>query len=246
MSVKKLFILSALLTLSCAKKTDKETSSVSSGSGIVASAGNLNVVISTAWEDDASNFETHATCSASGTVLAPDNEVCTVSIPEGQLHYSKLKFNLNSSGDCTLMFFRPYYYRKSTSATYTPLGAEDDIDCTSGGEAACWGGAAVELVPSFPDFMGLFTTSSSMEKISSSPNERLEQNGNRHLSNDLVVRNLSLDDTDGIDEGYVANSMRDYLIQCQDKWANTLSSIRVDIIDFDGSNPTTDEIPSWE
>lgn len=258
MSGKKLFIFSALLTISCAKKTDKEMSSTS-GSGIVASTGSLNVVISTAWEDVPGEFETHATCSVSGTADTPESETCTVEIPEAQLHYSKLKFDISRTGDCALLNFYPYRYRKSNSATYTPIAASASVDCSKGGTTddlpECWGGAAVELVPSFPDFTGLFTTGLTMEKIISSPNEKQEP-GNRYVSNDKLDKTIDVlqvpndtDPDDGIDdrhEGYVADTMSDYVIQCKDKWSNDLSIITVEIIDFDGSSPNTNDILSWQ
>ncbi len=248
------FIL--VLGAACGKKTEQQTSIES---GITDAVSGVSVTVSTAWEDDASNFEVHGSCSESGSKTSPGSSDCVIAIGEEKLNLSKLKFEVTRSGTCAVINFRPYYYRTSINAAYTPPNQTTPVNCSAPGSdddpIECWGGVAKELVTSFPRFRGLFTTSDSLEAIASSSNEKSEY-GNRYTSNDMPTIDRETDiapDPDAvIYEGYVGvttpagGSMVDYSVNCIDQWSNVLASITIYILDFDGTNPSADEVPSWD
>jgi hypothetical protein len=246
--LRRLFVMAALTLAASACKPIKSTDSVASGitdSG----AASLQVVVSTAWEDAPSDFEVQNTCSQSGTKEDPGEVDCLVPIGEEQLFYSKLKFEISTSGDCTVIQFTPYRYRASSDAAYVPPEGGGPFDCSVADTVSpveCWGGVAKELVPDFPAFVGLFSTSGMLSQTISSSNEILGH-ANRYTSNDMLAADRGVDLAPvGSFEGYVADSMVDYTAQCVDKWANVVSTINVFVQDFDGDDPADDQIESWD
>lgn len=218
-------------------------------------SGGLVVSISTAWQDDSSNFETQQECTANGTAASPANVTCTVNVPETQLFYSKMKFTItHDTATCSLASFCPYYYQKSNAAGFDPDGTGTAVDCSATPVPdACYGGPAKELVPSFRPVTGgntcIFSTSSTaLEKTASAPNEKTSRQGDRHnryLSNDYATANRAVANPAVAYEGYVASSMQDYTVSCEDKHGNNLSTITIYVIDSNGTSPTTNNRDSW-
>lgn len=95
------------------------------------------------------------------------------SIPEGDLHYSKITFTSGTAdaAQCPYLIFQPYYYVGSVSAGFVPSWnytiPADPIDCRpSKATAACFNGAATAMVPGFPATKGfIFLTNFVHESV---------------------------------------------------------------------------------
>lgn len=189
-----LLLLAGLVLVSCSSTTGQTSSSPSSsvttttlsGSGSTGGttppgvSASAPLAISVATNYDTQSYleqQTFAetsttTCAASTTT---PSATCTLNIPEGQLYFSSLNFQISwLPSQCKLLEFHPYYYRISAqplmianSATttisnpnaYVPVnptgGAATAIECMVNPTAACWGGVAPEVVPGFPLFTSL-------------------------------------------------------------------------------------------
>lgn len=185
------------------------------------------------------------------------NHEFNLSIDEGTLYHSRLKFEIEKIGDnnnCEVIFFRPYSYKKSVSPTFKPF--ETEINC-SGFEPGpppvpteipkeCFGGPAKDIVTQFPLYGSVFTTGKILETkgvFTLNENNGDDKVGNRYYVNNLDVL-LRGTNQDGL---YVAGTMRDYFASCQDEFGNRLVGVKININDFDGSapNPDVDQYCTW-
>lgn len=180
--------------------------------------------------------------------LATNNVSCTVKIPEGDLHYSNTKLTVGSSlaSMCPRVVFRPYVRRigDATDTTFTPPGADADVDCTDPEESKCWAGAALDINEDFPKHWGWwFPTQAIASNVYTvkSAWEKDDRMGNTHVANNLTLRTADVVEN-GITyydyEAATGVEFYDYQVFCQDSYERTLFSITMIIADDD--TPTLD------
>lgn len=206
-------------------------------------------------------FQETGTTECSVTSSAP-TATCTVIVPEGRLYYSKLSFNFSwLPSQCNLMLFTPYSYKASSSASYLPPGADSAVDCTALPiPAACYGGAAVDLVPSFPKFGSLIyepdetdltITHSDVQTVKSAHSHLY--GSNRWTVNDMATGKIgstaTSTDLGGYGDGYIANTYVNYKFQCKDHWDDP-DTYTVNVVvkdeDSEAGNPTLDDHYTWK
>lgn len=129
---------------------------------------------------------------------------------------------------------------KKDLADYNALPDIAKVDCsgsTGTVDKACYGGVGRET-PGFPLYAGF---SSTVGKITfTSPQvTRLTNDGNRYISN------FNNDRGTATLYKYMSDSMRDYMVSCDDIYGNTLAEIKLTISDNDGETPPTDHYCSW-
>jgi hypothetical protein len=232
-------------------QSDAEARLVSAAATATTTAGltaDLYLVVSSAWETTPTMFDTQITCtipSGSGTV----SSTCAGTIPEGQLHFSKLKFTVGTTNPsiCKQLIFRPYYFIASTAGAYTPEGSTSAVDCSVGApdDVGCYGGNAKEIVPSFPTYTGrYFLTAEGLETsyTISSANEVFGTT-NRYTCNNKVDQTAAV-------AGYVANSMANYVVECRDQYYTLTKRITLTLGDADleaGETPgaANDDYDDW-
>ena len=121
-----LFLFIIFFFASCGRKALITTTDAG---GIAAlTNGTISLKVSLAWEGTPEKFEQiGTTCTASGNSMSyylqdpldpPQSTPCVVSIPEGRMFYSLIKFEVEKpvlDEGCAVVKFRPYYYRKSNS-----------------------------------------------------------------------------------------------------------------------------------
>jgi hypothetical protein len=216
------------------------------------------------------NFNKSLTFLETGTdscVATTTNPVvtCTVKIPEGRLFYSSVKLAYSwLPNNCRILGFQPYYYRASISATYFPPGAKADsegIDCsgaTTVPPAACYGGAAPDLVSEFPvknriayfpDENNLTLPSKASVEISAAASK--EAGSNRMTVNDLPLAKRATTYTPAslgnIGDGYRANTFTDYIFTCRDEWADDVAyQITLNITEEDSSAAGPNNFLTWK
>ena len=174
-----------------APQSDALTGLIASSSGSTTTtaslSGDLYLPVSTAWETTPTLFDTQITCKIdSGSPLV--STTCSGTIPEGQLHFSKIRFTVGTSNPdvCKMLIFYPYYYLASRSAAYAPpWDSTASLDCSDTSTAAggpsdsgCYDGVGTEILSSgFPDTIGMyFLTADGLEKDydASSANEKTQ------------------------------------------------------------------------
>lgn len=210
---------------------------------------------------------TTTTTTQSTTCAATDaDEIvdCTVTVPEARLFFSKILFQFaRLQTQCKLLLFQPYYYRAASVDGFVPPGANstDDLDCATDPTTACWGGAATELVPSFPDFTRLIYTADE-----SSPDEPLSEeltlssawskSPRSNGSNIWSANNMDPSKTasnydytgDGLGDSYIANSYVDYKFVCMEDWFDEqpyIINLYIDEEDEE-SGPVSNDFWSWK
>lgn len=196
---------------------------------------------------------TSADQKSAGSCIVPKNTVagstesnitCSVSIPEAQLYYSNLDFKIGTSDSnyCAIISFKPYYYLRSTSATFKPYPSSTDVvDCTDPSlEARCWGGAAPIIAPEFPKNFGTYflpIAKSSTSYTLTSSNSRRQSNTDKSLTtNTNVTNNLpsALRNTSDSNANYGGDgTFQDYVVECKNKWGENLYTITLTISDED-------------
>ncbi len=195
----------------------------------------FKVDVATQYESNDKGLDNKGTCKVGPDVTPRSDSGGTVvncpaiSIPEQQLFFSNVHFTVTAAPDkCKIIFFRPYFYRISTSATYTPPTATGPLDCSKNDQtepATCYGGAGTLLIPSFPRNGGQYFlpgdgTTLTNTWIAKSANSQRQTGGaysyldNRWTINDLADR-VAFKSYNGQDI-YVANSMVDWRIVCTD------------------------------
>lgn len=169
---------------------------------------------------------------------------CKIRIPEEQLYISELDFKVvtNSSNFCNAVHFQPYYYLRSTSATYKDISGTT-VDCsTTPISKACYGGAAPDIVTDFPlnagyYFLPTFELSHTYTLHSSNSRRLTDRDGSMYFSNVNATNNLvdraSAKSMSGNATYAGGSSFVDYSFSCTDKWANTIYKITLIIADDD-------------
>jgi hypothetical protein len=227
---------------------------------VVVTAGTLlGVYILTALDTDPTNFTLHKACEVPTGTAVGTTIPCVATIPEGTLHFSKLKLQLviSEGTACDIAVFVPYVYQASTGADFNPEWTETDIDCDGTTDPIpedCFNGAGVDLIE-YPKFGSIYYTPSggSLEVAYTvdSANARFRHSGNRWTNNTLAVRTANLTTIGGTD-GYVANSMQDWSFTCRDKWFDINFRVAITIQDEDTGGPACDpnvyecnQFPNW-
>lgn len=239
--------------VSCGDPPKKSTESASKE--VVVGAGEdsaLFVGISTTWvnTEEAKSF---GSCVVSTMVQPETVSTCKLRVPEGQLYYSKLNITIGTklADLCPVVRFTPYRYQISATDGYlTPDGSELKCATEAGKTAGCWGGAATQMVPDFPKYKGVFQVSAytpnyTYESASDTVTGWYGSRTNRGVVNNLASADRA---STGI-AGYIASSMVDYTIVCEDLWAHPIYTIVLTLVDEDtkGSDEHTyDEIQDWD
>ncbi len=102
-----------------------------------------------------------ATCQVDPGTLITDSDdkrviTCGVEIPETQLFFSSLDFQINVGKDaeCDVVYYWPYGYQASTSASFTSRWQASALDCTvSPTPLACYSGPWIDI-SGFPAYTG--------------------------------------------------------------------------------------------
>jgi hypothetical protein len=216
--------------------------------------GDIYLKVETAWETTPDVFQTQSICKIAQGSAAPSLACPQVDIPEGQLHYSKLKITVGSTNSavCKIIVFHPYYYLGSTAAIYTPPWAPSGpIDCSDhagpgGGPslADCYDGVAKQMVTSFPTYTGMYFLTSLGNEVSytaDSANTKLIST-NRWTCNNNPAPAAPIAD-------YVANSTKNYTVECRDEYYTLLKQLTLVINDVDvgANNPggPQDDFNDW-
>jgi hypothetical protein len=217
-------------------------------------SGDAYLLVESAWELAPDEWETHGSCTTTGD---GSNNRCILRIPEGQLHFSHLRFTwgTDNTTSCQRVAFRPSYYLASRDPAFVPWWKADgsDTDCSSASLLGptedtkdCFYGAATELAPSWPSVIGTYfsTTTGTVEGRleMDSANEQEATVGN------LLTANLMDDETTSIGDFYFANSMRSYRVECRDKHEQLRASVDVYIADEDletGEDPGDPDNDGW-
>lgn len=235
-----------------ADKVNEESSSTTTPPVVDASDDSvIYVKIATQWENGGP-AETTKTCTVS-SLSAQGEYTCSVSIPEGQLYYSNITFTFGTKVPslCSMIEFAPYYYRRSTSATFLPKGAETEVDCSMAKptEKKCYGGAAPTLLSDFPKYTGRYFLPTVMTETSYVlPSENTTRFYEGEKVNYLAANNLTNRAANNASKDYIANSMTDYYFNCSDLWAHPIYSIKLTISDQDteATEGVEDEIDDWD
>jgi hypothetical protein len=192
-------------------------------------------------------------------VVSSTAVACSVTVPEAQLHYSKIYFEvyaLNGSSQCDVIYFEPYSYLASTNVAFVPGWGTSSTatDCSKPYEhPECWNGAGKALVPGFPRNNRVFHSIGDLtypQWCSGTMVEsaNISQNGyvtNRWMTNDLVL-SRSADATPlGAGDGYKANSMVDWRWTCVNQYDDVRYSIKMTLTDSNTDGTGPDTIPSW-
>ncbi|MCB0351584.1 MAG: hypothetical protein KDD38_10395 [Bdellovibrionales bacterium] len=205
------------------------------------------------------------TCSATDDNTEVD---CTITIPEARLYRSSLIFQFSRlQPQCKTLIFEPYYYQASNVDGFLPPGERDlskTLKCATDPDVGCWGGAATELIPGFPDFDALIYTPdetnptavlSNSLKLSSSWSQTPRTNrSNAWAANNmpLAKRGISygnIADMSGRVDDYVAGSFVDYTFYCEEDWGDEKPYIIHLYIDEEneetGGTATPNDFWSW-
>ncbi|WP_374078290.1 hypothetical protein [Bdellovibrio bacteriovorus] len=228
----------------------------------VAAGSPLYLKVGVQWEsaDPKSGFERMGNCSLPADATQGSTVNCTVSIPEGQLYYSNVNFDVGTfnANSCPIVEFRPYYYMRANTANFTPPGETAAIDCSLLQDKKCWGGAAPTMVTDFPKNTGYYF----LTLVNATTNYTLpSENKTRWYGGDgvnyLVTNDLSLADAiapvaTGSQQrvGQVAldPNWYGYQVNCTDHWARVLYTINLTIRDENQDNAHSgpeDELTDW-
>lgn len=229
--------------IGCGKLDQVSSPGGSAGVGITTTTIPVvfSVDVGTIWESDTSTVPSVlGTCSISTN--SPSNTlVCpTIAIPEAELYFGKLvlQAHVKNLSKCSVLSFFPYYYQMSNQANFlptVPLAADSSfaaIDCSSSPTpVGCFMGPATKIVTGFgtSSSTGIYllpaTNPDPNWTIDSANSVRVSSHidpGNRWTTNDLVTasRLSSYFDVNG-KMVYLANSMQDYIFECNDIYDDT-------------------------
>jgi hypothetical protein len=240
-------MLALLISCSGTLKTDGATGASAGAAAASTSStttpglsGGLYFRVSTSWEGNDTDLTVWKSCDLSGTVTgAPLTSTCSVLIPEGQLHFSKLHFIVGTTNPqtCKRLSFFPYYYKLSNGAAYTPPWYTDTttVDCsgvTVPMPVDCYDGAAPQILSTDFNPVGGYTgryfmTAAETEHTYTivSANSLLKPN-NRYSSNNKT------DPTAAV-ANYIANSMVNYTAVCYDEWDRQMYRMTIYVSDND-------------
>ncbi len=239
-------ISSGLLSCSKVEKSSTVLQTTEEGSTSDLTAGApLYLVLQSLYDTAASSaLVTEGSCITSST---NKNLTCAISIPESRLYYSSLKFKIGvgSKDACSLVTFRPYYFKRA-SISYRFPGQAADTDCTDSKQADCYGGAAKNILKnaniSFPANTGVYFLTANVTDttytLDSSNSRRSSETADASLTtnvnscNNLISRG-GVQYNDGVTVYEGGNKYYDYLISCEDDYGNVNYSITLTISDKD-------------
>ncbi len=196
-----------------------------------------------------------ATCEiAAGTAMLPYDPSgsgsslnCRVKIPEIQLYYSSLRFDVKiADKSCAVVVFRPYWYRASSAAAFTPRWGTTAIDCSvADAPVECYSGPATKMVSQFPTYTAhysVFGNSAGRWNLKTDSANKLNPAlSNRFLSNymESSYRNCSNGDLSFSGDGWpctsTPNGFSDYVVSCQDEYGLEKWVLTILIEDVDDS-----------
>ena len=175
-----------------------------------------------------------------GTVAGSSdaNQSCKPDIPEGQNYLSYLFFEVSTPpGVCDIVYFYPYYYRVSNSATFVPEWSDDlsEFDCSDPDAdlLECWDGAGVDtLDPRSANRIVYEPNGSSIQmhwtaKAARQAGRRTNLWTNNNLSegsranpnlNINFIPNLEALFPGPRDQGYIGGTMQDWKFECLDHY----------------------------
>lgn len=188
----------------------------------------------------------HGVCNIDPDNLANNDITCDITVPEGWLFFSNLTFTYGTGRAdlCPRIEFYPYYRKLSDSATYTPRGATSDVDCTKPETVACYDGAALDIVPSFPENTGIWFPTDVVTSITATVNSAWSQEsrtGNTHTCNNLPLADRGTDVTvSGVQVYESSFGFQDYELYCMDPHQGTVFHITMTIHDEDTDSSDTD------
>lgn len=241
--------LAIVLTVRCGKLDSPKSGAAVVGASTTTTTlpSIFSVEVATIYETDPNNTETPqgSTCTVTRAPLIsviPSTKICsTISIPEGQLYYSKVKIKANILDPkvCKFFTFRPYYYRMSVLNNFIPStsnGSFSAIDCRDSTNANCYSGPATKLAPNFPENTAVYYLSAqgtSVDWTIDSANSIRQSSkydpGNKWAANDLYEILNPLDILNPIASyrslfypDYVPSSMVDYSFVCEDPQNETI------------------------
>lgn len=204
--------------------------------------GTVLLKVSIAWEGTPDKFTDLQQFQVSGNSLDEGTASVQVSIPEEQLYYSLLKFEVEKpvlDEGCAVVVFRPYYYQKSIEPGFQPdKNSDSTVDCSLKKDPACFGGPAKDLIEGFPLFDAQAKTDGKLSFVFKQSTHKASD-GNRYAANDMI------DGVPGDTVSYVPGSIKDYTAYCEDIFGNELARINLQIKDDNGTNPGTDHYCSW-
>jgi hypothetical protein len=245
--------------------TGSSSGSSSSGSGTTDITANSPLFITLTTQYDAaasgSNVNNEPIVSRGSCYIDPSNLAanlitCRISIPEGELHYSKTTFvvGTNNTTLCPRIEFAPYYRLMST-ADFIPYGQTSQQSCSQFPiPAGCYDGAAVEIVPEFPKNTRIWypTDLTPKQTFIANSSWAARSYGNTHICNNLpVASRATYTNPAGIPQIFdvAAGEYQDYYVACYDPYQGTLFSITMTIEDLDTNatptNPGFDEFYDW-
>jgi len=187
---------------------------------------------------------------------------CSIQIPENQLYYSDLVFTVGTTETsvCATVTFTPYRFQRSNSATFEVDDVATTVDCSASPlDVKCLGGAitiltdlsydpnvytGIYFVPTESTYSAQYTLKSSNTMRQTDTDYSYKNNSN--ATNNLVTRTASLSSLyngggSAASVDYLANTMTDYTVECEDKWGNTLYKIEMIIGDDDSTTGTIDD-----
>lgn len=188
----------------------------------------------------------HKTCNISSSTPVGVENVCDVEIPEGQLYFSSIRFELKiNSKECAQVIWRPYFYRASNQAGFTPAwNSGSPIDCSGATtlSADCFNGPAKYIATNFPTYTGIYyvfgNKAGTWNNLVPVANEKSPGNSNRFASNNLAANKRDCNDPASglpMGDGYVCDSMHDYQFICADEYQLQRFSFRIHIYDKNDS-----------
>lgn len=222
--------------------------------------GDAYLTVSTAWESAPDQFQSFGTCALQ-TGAALRTSTCILRIPEGQLHYSKVKFTYGTSnpGLCARVVFYPASFIASktdvafinTWSTAIPA----PVDCTvldgfgRPTNHGCYWGAAPRIMTDYPVTGGHYVlTAKSLEAFDTVNSENEDRTSLRVAPSNLGICNKNDAPGVGMVAGgqnfYVANSLTPYQVQCLDIFEQTLGTVNVFIADQDLSTGESPGVPA--
>ena len=262
--LKLLLLVSVLAALGgCGKDSNSGSGSGSSSSPSESGAAGRPIVLTllSKWslQEDAS-YAVEGTCEVPATASRGSLTTCEISVDEGRLYYSNLRFTIATEATgplaCSVLSFVPYYYVRSTSATYrAPSDPLTDVNCSGAATVPgllCYGGAGpVMFSDTFLKFRGKFIETVTQPTVNFDIKAEFQVQSygaavNYLVTNDLANRTASIASGP---KSYVANSMVDYTIDCMDYWGYPVHTLKLTIHDEDkdgSESDAEDNFPDWD
>lgn len=215
----------------------------------------LAIQVASFWQDDTTGTVLLPTsgCNFTTADALGSTKNCNLSVPEGRLWFSTLRFSMISyqvgTKVCDAALFFPYYYEaNNASATFNHWWASGTTPCNTAVLAGnCYGGIGRQLLAGFPNTLKYnyfhpanqssddWTPLQTPNQLALLAGKGINTNNlgtNTHTTNSLTDRTTPLAFAN---DGYVANTMQDYVFQCLDKHAQVLYQINL-FIDDDAPN----------